>query len=520
MDKKVINFDDPQEIDSLNQQEDQPAELDSLPLDNTTADELDQQLSEQEPQRQVAAMEQQDSTPMQNPQSDSIKALQDKIRRYQELKNFKPMNEQALDDAINERNKRQGMATFLKGTQQIIQGQANRYNPNYKADTSVADTLYKQAEQPVEDVQLKQKMSNDQQRHNDIMAEAAAKLESLNIDLTNMNDNNTVDSNISRLAQQTVKQLRPDFNPSQVDNTPASQLFKLVPELQKLTLNEMKRQKMMTTSNKPYFKNVEINGKVYVHRYNPETQQLENTGQVAGYAPSLIRDSYTGENKLVAKGAGTSKLVDQNPTGEIIPGATEDKSSAYEKLDPKTRENFNKEYKAQFEKDIQDDDVSLGKIQSIKDLGEQIKQGKGNLSAFASQLGSFYQKGVLSDQDVVRYIKRYDVNGMMADAFNKAASGQLSKETVDQILNSLNAVENSRKKFISTQAKQESQKFYNANKQQLDKKGVKPKDLATILHPEYQEEIGPTLDEVRRLDPKTGKTAVFDSKTKKFIRWE
>lgn len=442
--RQIVNFNDPQLVENDPDNELVPMELNIPPF-------------LEEPQQSIDQLEQTLQAEQQAPPA--MSDLQQRLARYQDLKN--KINE----DAFNKRNNDQTMALLLKASQQIGQGAANRFAPNYKADTSIADTLYKQADQNITDISAKQKLTNDQ------------------FDLDNNAELNDLKSPMSGILKQKFLERYPKTDPQKLDQLNGAQILKLLPELRNQTMLDLRARRLSQ------FKTTNIegpDGKVYKALVNPDTGEIVNTGNIAGFAPSVVKDSYTGENKLVSKGTGTTKTVDSSASSAPAVPGQEVKQSPFEQFNPKMRENFNKVHRAEFEKDIKDDEQAMGKIQSIKDLGQQIINGNGNLSAFASQLGSFYQKGVLSDQDVVRYIQRYDVGGKLQDSFNKVMTGQLSPETVQNILGALTAVENSRNQFINNQAKEQAQKFYSDYKSDLDSKNIGVDDIAVSLHPEFK----------------------------------
>lgn len=275
--KQVLNFEDEQAINGLTPID--PAQLNQLPLSENQIplDELEQNLQAEMEQSPQMAQLQQEAPIATTDALSPIQQLQEKFRKYQDMKNLQPMDEAGLQDAINQRNRNQGLALVLKGAQQTAQGMANRYAPNFKADTGVADTLYKQAEQPISDELLKRKTKNEQSQFNDVMMQASMKLEGLNLDLTNMEQNSDPNSEISKLAQETASLFNPKLNPDSLKEISAAQLFKMFPQFQQLTANEIRRQQTGQNSLAMQLKarQLELNEKSYDLRKEQGGKRLD-----------------------------------------------------------------------------------------------------------------------------------------------------------------------------------------------------------------------------------------------------
>ncbi len=204
--KQIVNFTNPQLVENeLN-----PAGINLPPVfeqQNESIDELEKRLQDEE---QMRSMANQDSLSQEDELSqteDPNVNLKSRFARYQELKN------RNNNDGFDERNKDQSLALLLKASQQIGQGMANKYAPQYKADTSIADTLYKQADQNVDDISKKQKIQTDQ------------------FELNNLGDMNDPTSPFSTMAQQSMLSLNPNLDPEMLKNTSGAQLLKLFPQL-------------------------------------------------------------------------------------------------------------------------------------------------------------------------------------------------------------------------------------------------------------------------------------------------
>ena len=451
-----------------------------------------------------------------------IESLREKFRKYQELRQIpiQQIDDKSLEDAQNERNKKQMLSLILQGTQQIGQGFANRYAPNFKADTSVAQNIMKMADQPVEDLQRNIKTKNSQQEQNDRNMESALKLETADIDLMNREQGTDPNSNYSKVIQDFIIDTNKNIDPEAVRKSSAEQLLKLSPQLSQLIGRKIAAQRL----SRPVTKEVERDGKVYIYKYNPQTESFEDTGLIKGYAPAIVRDSYTGENKMVSKGTQTQNILDTNAP-KVDQKGKQLEQTPFEKLEPKLRDDFSKNHASDFEKETKESQQKLSTLASLNELASTVRNStpedkKSNLNAFATAVASFYQKGVLSDKDVERYIKTPDLKSKFINAISSAASGTLDDTTVDQIMNGVNIIAKEQSNFIKNQAEEKSKQFYNKHRSSLESKNIKELDFAKQLMPDYKPTTQTNNSEIIRRDPKTGKNAVFNATTKEFIRWE
>jgi hypothetical protein len=446
--KQIVNFEDEQLI-----QNDPANEL--VPMETNMPPFLE------EPEQSVDQLEQQLQAEQQVP---VMSDLQQRLARYQDLKN--KMNQ----DGFDQRNKDQGLALLLKASQQIGQGMANRYAPQYKADTSVADTLYKQAEQNVTDIADRQKLNATQ------------------FELDNGAELNEVDSSVTNLLKERFLARFPNTNPENLKTVNGAQLIKLLPELRQQALIDLRQRRLGQIKTT----NIEgPDGKVYKATVNPDTGEITPTTQLAGFAPSVIKDSYTGENKMVSKGTKAQTKLDSN-TPQVDTKGQEIEQSPYEKLEPKYRNDFTKNHASEYEKETKETQQKLSTLNSLNELATTVRNStpenkRSNLNAFATAVASFYQKGVLSDKDVERYIKTPDVRSRFLNAVSSASTGTLDDTTVDQIMNGVNIIAKEQSGFINRQAEEKSKQFYNKHEALMKQKGIGPTDLAKMLNPEYEQ---------------------------------
>lgn len=445
--KQVLNFEDEQMI-----QGDNPADMSEaldVSQDTIPADELQMQLA------QEAEMQ---KTP--------IQMLQEKFRRYQELRRVpQAFDQSSLEAAMAERDKRQGLALALKGAQQIGQGIANRYAPNYKADTSVADKLVDLADQPVSDAVLKNKMSNMQNKENDAMLEASMKLESLNLDLTNMDLNNDASSPISRLAQETALKFNPKLNPEAVAQTPASQLFKMFPQFQQLAANEIRRQQT---------------------GQNNLAMQLKARGLDIAEKSLELRKEQGGKRIDLAADKLNWQKVEKD---ELSDKQTESLSTIDNAL-----LDLNDAMKFKV-------DVNTGRIEASSD----------------------YVKKLLGNQDPNMVNLKMALGNALADR-KREITGTAASDSEAKFIESITVPDPSMNDelFMSTlqNAIRRVERYRALKLDSFKKQGKNPEAFEKPFDPDAKKTETAPANEVVRRDPKSGKNAVFNAETKEFIRWE
>ncbi|MGL5079362.1 MAG: hypothetical protein ACRDBG_26475, partial [Waterburya sp.] len=399
-------------------------------------------------------------------QQTPIQMLQEKFRRYQELRQVpQAFDQSSLDAAMAERDKRQGLALALKGAQQIGQGIANRYAPNYKADTSVADKLVDLADQPVQDAVLKNKMGNMQNKENDAMLEASMKLESLNLDLTNMDLNNDASSPISKLAQETALKFNPKLNPEAVAQTPASQLFKMFPQFQQLAANEIRRQ---------------------------QTGQNMLSLQLRKESNEIARANMGLRRELHDDRMGHKKDEFQWKKGEkdeLSDKQTESIAAVDSVLlDLNDAMNFKV-------------DVNTGRIESSSD----------------------YIKKLLGKQDPNMVNLKMALGNALADR-KREITGTAASDQEAKFIESITVPDPSMDDalFMSTlqNAIRRVERYRELKLDSYKKQGKNPEAFKEQFDPNAKKVETAPANEVVRRDPKSGKNAVFNSETKEFIRWE
>lgn len=91
----------------------------------------------------------------------------------------------------------------------------------------------------------------------------------------------------------------------------------------------------------------------------------------------------------------------------------------------------------------QDAEKSLSTVNRLKSLVDQAEQDGGvSLSALGTSMARFMgEVGVLTDQDVIRYIQNPSIPGRIRDTFFRLKSGQTSGLTADSIRKVINTIE-------------------------------------------------------------------------------
>lgn len=145
------------------------------------------------------------------------------------------------------------------------------------------------------------------------------------------------------------------------------------------------------------------------------------------------------------------------------------------------------------------DDAYVKGGQSLAMLGPRIAKG------IAGEVG------VLTEQDVTRYVKNPALVGGIVDSFKKVTQGKISAVSKDNLSRLLDVMEQMNKdkmdSIINRKVEVHSKTTKDFTKEEL-------KDVLTINRDEKT-----SNDTIIRKDPKTGRSVIYDAKTKKPLRW-
>lgn len=194
-------------------------------------------------------------------------------------------------------------------------------------------------------------------------------------------------------------------------------------------------------------------GKVVQVKKDTQTGEITATDQLAGFAPKVVRDVRTKEDKVFtpAMGAITSSL-----TGPKKPGDLTKKRTPFEikeQLNNKQIEELGK-VKDQFMKETDNDRNTIEQVANADTL---INEALENPSA-AQTLGAFiaktFQGNKLTDKDVELYTGQKGVLNKLQDFAAENISGTISQDKADNIRKTLNVYKDAMEKSLEVKSKQ------------------------------------------------------------------
>ncbi len=177
-----------------------------------------------------------------------------------------------------------------------------------------------------------------------------------------------------------------------------------------------------------------------------------------------------------------------------------------------------------FTTEVKDDRKSLAASQRIIDV---LKAGKkfGDIpTELQDQLSrGFGQTGHITDAQMGKTLGKADWRSKAANAVSLWSEGKLTDENRDFLLDVAGLIKNENEKFINDKSDIYAQNLHKdfSTSPNLQKYKFGPAEMKSLLsveaasHPNAQ-----TEGEVKRIDPASGRTAIFDAKTKKFLRWD
>ena len=159
-------------------------------------------------------------------------------------------------------------------------------------------------------------------------------------------------------------------------------------------------------------------------------------------------------------------------------------------------------------KGLREQGLGLSQVDQLVDLTK-----KGNTVSSAA-LGTkmargMSEVGVLTESDVTRYIQSGQLTRKAGDILSRWMLGKPTDATIDEIAQISEVLKSNFGKNV--------QSIHNNYVNRLSRNyGLKTEDAAYRLDVPYME----VKNEVKRTDPTTGKTAIFDADTKQFLRYE
>lgn len=241
---------------------------------------------------------------------------------------------------------------------------------------------------------------------------------------------------------------------------------------------------------------------------NPETKQQEVYNQVTGLKP-VRNDSLKQEQ-------GKDVQTVNNEYQEILNSPT-----SLAKTNPKLYDNFKKDQE-QFLKSVEENrNVATG----ATTLASKLKPGKnseidsgllGGIQTQAAKMAG--QKGVLTDQDLVKFAGAGGILPAIERIANGSFFGDMSDTDVKFFKRFSELMQQSNAKDIDDRSKFFIDKTHNEAKNYIP--GLSKENVKSWLNVDSVAPAGQTQSSEIKRKTSDGKIAIFDAKTKKFLRYE
>jgi hypothetical protein len=326
----------------------------------------------------------------------------DLLKQYQDLLN-KPSAEVApiesdnrLKEALDAQNKMNLNANLLRSFQQMVQAGGS----GYKADSSVADALQKQASHPVESYKMvasqeaaaqKAKQEAEKQKMADELTKMKLKEYQIKMEDTQMgrDPNSKISKATQDIYKNYAKMMNLPYDENSVNQTSGDELLTLMPHVQRGALEYLQGQRQEKTE---------------MSRQKREDERLARLDAM--------------EERRIGAQVKKEEQQDKQYRQQQINTAR-----GLLKDDPR----FKKSMEQSMEFDSVDEllkEAEKGNQQAVGAIGTKLARAMGEV-------------GVLTDTDVTRYVAGQSWGRKLEDWFKKGATGELSPDTIKGIKSNL-----------------------------------------------------------------------------------
>jgi hypothetical protein len=137
-----------------------------------------------------------------------------------------------------------------------------------------------------------------------------------------------------------------------------------------------------------------------------------------------------------------------------------------------------------------------------------------------AEVATIFENGRLTDEDVIRYTRRLGITDRLTDAMQSAIDGTITKEKARLIRETLTKYANKTQQELRERADEKAKVF-----QQRSVGNYKLKDVSQLVYGNYGDKNAPVKKPpapgtVEQVDKKTGKTAIYQKGTNKFLGWK
>lgn len=339
-------------------------------------------------------------------------------------------------------------------------------------------------------------------------------------------------SDVSKLYREQAYSILTKLNPGKnydgaLENMSASQLLKLPGLKNALGSSGRTNQNRYVTVQDP-------DGKVRSKLINMDTGDTIKELGLAGYAYGTQIDPRTGEAVRVSKSDPNMKAI--TPGGQAL--GTDDPTLSEKKVTKKAltpydvkqslnkyeRDILDKEVQ-QFQTDIKDEKRIISEIGAVSDSSlELAKKNPNAAKTIGAQIAKIMQGSRLTDADVLLYTGQEGILNRINDFTTEVITGTISDDKARNIKQVLATYNLALRKSLENRARQAAE----ITLQNFDPAmGLRSVDVAPLFYitdkitsdNTSDKKDAPKEDELKR-KTKSGKVAIFDDKTKKFLRYE
>lgn len=420
----------------------------------------------------------------------------------------------SLPGAQKDYQDRIGNLDMLAGANKIAQAFAMGSGGKIDDGSELVSGLKKSAGIPVD--QIKQKLD---------MAGESMKMGSM----AEMVDPKSDVSKYTReQAYALLKKLNPDVDYSgKLDNMSAEQLQKL-PGMKNLGSSRPTQNRYVTVQ--------DPDGKVRSKLINMDTGDTIKELGLAGYALGSQIDPVTNMPYQISKSDPTMQIMSRRTPGmgatsKSQEGSSSDvgmKESPAEKkqtygsyrasgvISPREVTDFVNKDKEGFEQQNAPKMTIMSGLDSVKALANEAIKNPNAAASLGGIIGSLFEPGKLTDEDAKRYVARLGLANKASDWMNEAAKGTIKPERAKQIVQTAKAYRDELDKIVRKNAAA----YATRTKSGLIRgEEVDPEILADFYYTSKYQGATDATGEVKRKTA-DGKVAIFDAKTKKFLRYE
>lgn len=411
---------------------------------------------------------------------------------------------------------------ILQGANMIAQGFARGHGANIGAGEEGIKALQAQAKEPVDAIGRELDTAKNTMGTSKMLMDYE--------EAEKMNDPN---SDVSKLYREQAYKILGEKSPlvGKLENMSASQLQKLgfKSPLNNRTNNRYVtiqepdgtiRSKLIDMDTGATIKDLGLAGYAYGNMVDPRTQEV-------------LRLSKSDPNQLpTMMGRPSQQGIETNiPSTPIKGQSSEQKETPVVRnpyqvkglLDTYERNMLDKDVE-KFQTEIKDEKRIISEIGAITDSTVELAKKNPNAAkTLGAQIAKIMQGSRLTDADVELYTGQSGVVNKISDFVNESILGKISADKAKNITQVLNAYNTALRKSLEDRANQAATinlQNYNPNLK-IRAEEVAPLYYLSDKHDQKTSKSGAGLKsgEVRR-QTSDGRVGIFDSNTKKFLRWD